>query len=151
MTKTERPIVCKECREAMPDINWNHPCPHAKFADPTKKSKFLVIDGGMFRRHDTLYDALECVNKHGGDIYEPLASDAARQVVTIEDQEKKIERLRRLIRCETIEPPADVTDDCTTELAVELAGAKAENERLRAEIDRLRALARAEELAGGEE
>jgi len=21
-------MVCRECRDAMPDINWNHPCPH---------------------------------------------------------------------------------------------------------------------------
>ena len=47
----------------------------------------------------------------------------------------EIERLRLLIRCETIQPPSDVTDDCTTELAVELAQAKAESERLRSALD----------------
>ena len=30
MTQTERPLVCRACREAMPDINWNNPCPHWK-------------------------------------------------------------------------------------------------------------------------
>lgn len=24
----ERPIVCNECRKAMPDVVWNHPCIH---------------------------------------------------------------------------------------------------------------------------
>jgi len=43
----------------------------------------------------------------------------------------EIERLRAVIRCEQIEPPADVTDDQTTELAVQLAYAKAEIEQLR--------------------
>lgn len=46
----------------------------------------------------------------------------------------EIERLKLLIRCETIEPPSDVTDDCTTELAVELAQAKAEIELLKNEL-----------------
>jgi len=48
--------------------------------------------------------------------------------------EAEIGRLRRLIRCEQIEPPADVTDDQTTELAVDLAEAKVEIERLRVEL-----------------
>ena len=26
----ERPLVCRACREAMPDIGWNAPCPHWK-------------------------------------------------------------------------------------------------------------------------
>lgn len=27
---SERPYVCRECLDAMPDINWNHPCPHGR-------------------------------------------------------------------------------------------------------------------------
>ena len=53
---------------------------------------------------------------------------------TVLTQKAEIERLRLLIRCETIQPPADVTDDCTTELAVELAEAKAEIERLKEQL-----------------
>jgi len=40
------------------------------------------------------------------------------------------DHLRRLVRCETIQPPADVTDDQTTELAVELAYMRDERDRL---------------------
>src|SRR5574343_700026 len=26
----DRPLVCRACKEAMPDIDWNNPCPHWK-------------------------------------------------------------------------------------------------------------------------
>ena len=47
----------------------------------------------------------------------------------------EIERLRKLIRCEQIKPPADVADDMTTEFAVELAVIKGEIERLQSELE----------------
>lgn len=53
---------------------------------------------------------------------------AAAVAFLMEDRD----RLRRLVRCETIQPPADVTDDQTTELAVELAYLKEERDRLAA-------------------
>ena len=58
-----------------------------------------------------------------------------QEYARIHQLEAEIERLRTLIRCEQIEPPADATDDQTTELAVDLAEAKAEIDRLRAEND----------------
>lgn len=27
---SDRPLVCRACREAMPDIDWTRPCPHWK-------------------------------------------------------------------------------------------------------------------------
>jgi hypothetical protein len=50
------------------------------------------------------------------------------------------DHLRRLVRCETIQPPADVTDDQTTELAVELAYMREERDRLAAEVTQLQEL-----------
>jgi hypothetical protein len=44
----------------------------------------------------------------------------------IKEKDAEISRLRTLIRCETIQPPADITDDLTTELVVENAGLVAE-------------------------
>ena len=57
-----------------------------------------------------------------------------QEYARIHQLEAEIERLRTLIRCEQIEPPADATDDQTTELAVDLAEAKAEIDRLRAAL-----------------
>lgn len=58
---------------------------------------------------------------------------------TAERMADELERLRKLIRCEQIEPPFDVADDMTTELAVALAYAKCEVERLRDELIQSRA------------
>ena len=44
--ETERPYVCKACREAMPDINWNFPCPHVALG-PDEIPKVV---GNGFRR-----------------------------------------------------------------------------------------------------
>lgn len=44
--------------------------------------------------------------------------------------ETEVKRLRKLIRCEQIDPPFDVADDMTTEFAIELACAKAKIKQL---------------------
>lgn len=75
-----------------------------------------------------------------GDV-EPMAIGAMSSSVTAEvavaarnalpSLLDEIERLRKLVRCETIQPPYDVGDDCTTELAVELAEANRKLKLLR--------------------
>lgn len=57
---------------------------------------------------------------------ESLSEDIGIWWNATEEMADEIERLRKLIRCEQIEPPFDATDDMTTEFAVELAEAKIE-------------------------
>jgi len=64
-----------------------------------------------------------------------LLGEAVRQ--EIERLHKENLQLRAVVRCEQTPDGFAVEDDQTTQLAVELAYAKAENERLRAENERL--------------
>ena len=54
---------------------------------------------------DYIVNVLEYANEINGRVYKRLASDAARQVCTIEDQQKEIDRLRLFERA--IESMAD--------------------------------------------
>ena len=105
-------------------------------SDEMMRPKFIVLHGGMFRRFETLYDSLQCVNENGGRIYEPLAADAARQVGVIEEHEKNVARLESLVdrlRAENFDLAVDKKFQCTK---LEL-----QNERLRVEIQNVRTAA----------
>ncbi len=84
--------------------------------DMSEGDAHVTVDGDTCARFKTL----ESAATH----YVLLYKEKHRLWLRAAELETDNTKLRKLIRCEQIEPPFDVADDCTTQFAVELAYAK---------------------------